>query len=798
MDSLSPDVEHGFEVEKESALPLGPNSSKFPQRGDSDLDLNNSRFGRDDSRFDRALPSPMLSEKQRPSRGALAVYGWLHHHSGYIFLSVVFLAFLRAGLHAATPPQERASSSWIPLLTSSANTRHPIPHLMDTADARFRTKVGRQSASLPAAVAEYKRRYARAPPAGFDKWYAFAVQQGFVMFDEFDAVVEDLQPFWELSGEEVRRRAGLVGALPSIDLVRIRGGKARTVNLEKGFEDSEVSARANGFKAMLSKFVQELPDMDFPINAKAEGRVVVPWEHRMYPNLTQSSSATADQLLNTTTFRPDWAGMGSVWEAWRRSCTPQSPARRLYSSLGAGWVDRGRDLLQERYSANNGGAKSEASAQTSRGEEFHFAEGTNAAMDFCSAPAAHYEQGHFFSDWRVLPALVPVFSPARARGFLDIRIPSHYYYGGTRRYTYGWDPINLEQRAVDPMEVPWENKRDAVWWRGASTGGGSSPPGFGGSYQRHRFLRMSSVGVATGTSPEALQRTTAVTFAVPPQPLPPTSPAASKSKSQSGSGSAGDSAPGSQGNVDVPASGTYTTVPVPLRELNADVMDAAFVKAVVPISKEHRVGDSVELGVSWGYKYLLDLDGMGYSGRFMAFLASDSVPVKATVYDEYFTGWIEPWVHYIPLSAAYAEIYNVVAYFSGPSPAVLRSANLSVAAPAYAPASGSPYSAAHKHGVASSVSGDGAQTEEGNWTGERGGVQRRGAEGEWTADEAQVSVRSFAQEDGDRRLRRIARAGKQWKQTMGRTVDMEVYVYRLALEYARLWADDREAMSYSS
>ncbi|KAJ7475275.1 hypothetical protein B0H11DRAFT_2235902 [Mycena galericulata] len=32
-----------------------------------------------------------------------------------------------------------------------------------------------------------------------------------------------------------------------------------------------------------------------------------------------------------------------------------------------------------------------------------------------------------------------------------------------------------------------------------------------------------------------------------------------------------------------------------------------------------------------GYKYLLDLDGTGYSGRFLAFLASDSVPVKATV-----------------------------------------------------------------------------------------------------------------------------------------------------------------------
>lgn len=70
-------------------------------------------------------------------------------------------------------------------------------------------------------------------------------------------------------------------------------------------------------------------------------------------------------------------------------------------------------------------------------------------------------------------------------------------------------------------------------------------------------------------------------------------------------------------------------------------------------------------------------------------------------------------------------------------------------------------------------------------------------------------------EDGDKRLRRIARAGRQWKHTIGRKVDMEgmfcfadfspnfsyinaVYVYRLCLEYARLWADDRDAMTYTA
>lgn len=72
--------------------------------------------------------------------------------------------------------------------------------------------------------------------------------------------------------------------------------------------------------------------------------------------------------------------------------------------------------------------------------------------------------------------------------------------------------------------------------------------------------------------------------------------------------------------------------------------------------------------------------------------------------------------------------------------------------------------------------------------------------------------------DGDRRLRRIARAGKQWKRTMGRRVDMEgeymdgssyfnrfdhpllccgvAYVYRLVLEYVRVSSEDRETSNF--
>lgn len=45
-----------------------------------------------------------------------------------------------------------------------------------------------------------------------------------------------------------------VGSLPSVDLVRLKDGKSTTVNLEKGYEDAEVSARAKGFRVMIEKY----------------------------------------------------------------------------------------------------------------------------------------------------------------------------------------------------------------------------------------------------------------------------------------------------------------------------------------------------------------------------------------------------------------------------------------------------------------------------------------------------------------------------------------------------------------
>ena len=173
---------------------------------------------------------------------------------------------------------------------------------------------------------------------------------------------------------------------------------------------------------------------------------------------------------------PDWQDDGNVWEAYRRTCAPSSPSRRIFSSIRSALTDQ-----ISSYFPGSSGA----------GNDFNFVRTTDGDVDFCRKPWARYTQGHFFSDWRTIPVLYPVFSPAKAPGFSDIKIPSHYYYGSTPRYTYGWDAVNLELKEVDEMEVPWEDKYNKIFWRGATTGGGSRPPGYAPQYHRHRYFFLS-------------------------------------------------------------------------------------------------------------------------------------------------------------------------------------------------------------------------------------------------------------------------------------------------------------------
>lgn len=54
--------------------------------------------------------------------------------------------------------------------TDEQAAEHPIPQLLKLGERRWEEMIGRQSRTLSEAVDEYKKRYGRAPPRGFDVW----------------------------------------------------------------------------------------------------------------------------------------------------------------------------------------------------------------------------------------------------------------------------------------------------------------------------------------------------------------------------------------------------------------------------------------------------------------------------------------------------------------------------------------------------------------------------------------------------------------------------------------------------
>jgi hypothetical protein len=48
----------------------------------------------------------------------------------------------------------------------------------------FTLAYDRQSKTLPQAVSEYKRRYGRAPPIGFEQWWKFARRNNIKIVDD--------------------------------------------------------------------------------------------------------------------------------------------------------------------------------------------------------------------------------------------------------------------------------------------------------------------------------------------------------------------------------------------------------------------------------------------------------------------------------------------------------------------------------------------------------------------------------------------------------------------------------------
>lgn len=111
----------------------------------------------------------------------------------------------RRGRHSALIWDDKGLATVGPPRPGQAR-EHPIYELMERAEDKWNRVLASQSKTLEQAVVEYQTRYTLAPPSGFKEWFEFCQANDVRLVDEYDQLMKDLLPHHALSPEEFRRR----------------------------------------------------------------------------------------------------------------------------------------------------------------------------------------------------------------------------------------------------------------------------------------------------------------------------------------------------------------------------------------------------------------------------------------------------------------------------------------------------------------------------------------------------------------------------------------------------------------
>ncbi|KAI9811974.1 MAG: hypothetical protein M1832_000639 [Thelocarpon impressellum] len=513
---------------------------------------------------------------------------------------------------------------------------------------------------------------------GFDRWYDYAKARASIIIDDFDSIHEDLLPFWSLSPAELRSRTWEVTSNPwnEISSISIRNGTAavgpNTLPTHRWMLE--------GVRDMIAPFAEHLPDMDIAMNLNDECRVAVQWEH-----------AEAMRQLGRDAGRLDEEKDGR-WSSDRAQGWEEAPPEQIthsrfedlsfsntFHSYGAATCPPGSPARTRRVWDTRRLCASCAEPHSAGA----FVRSWTAAADICHQPDLADLHGFFLSPaaFKGTHELMPVFSQSKVAGYNDIIYPSAWNYLGKAAY----DPNDAFP------DVQFTEKGGTLFWRGA-TSEGVSVDGTWKGMVRQRLIHLGSNLTAADT-PTILM----------PHPSQPDA---------------------------------YTYRGVPAPELTRSLqMDVATVDRIARCGgrdcadeeTQLRFAAKSEFQAHWRHKYLFDVDGAGFSGRFLPFLQSRSLPFKASLFREWSAPRLRPWLHFVPQDLRLHDVHATLAYFAG-----LRDV----------------------------------------WNNEWI-LKPHDEEGEW-----------------------IAEQGREWAGKALRKEDMEIYFFRLLLEWGRLTDDRRDEIGF--
>ena len=484
---------------------------------------------------------------------------------------------------------------------------HPIWQLVKDAEQEFEKKLEGQSKSLEEAVVEYKRRYGIPPPPNFDKWYDFAKAKGVQLIDEYDSIHQSLTPFWGLKPSTIRGRAREALGFGDNNLLGALIRKGEVKKIDGGGEWQQKATLG-----MMKGFIKYLPDMDLCFNIHDEPRVVVP-----YDDLSRLVATGKDVKMPAANAverpRNSWSPKPADMSDGGRFEDVKTTRFNVFAHQATWTHSRMSCPPDSPARALEDGPKQDNFDSYATGE-LGFVFNQTAFSDICQSPSFSETFGFFDrpNAFNIVHDLFPIFSQSKISSYSDILYPSPWYWWGKVPYN-------------ETADMPWIEKEDKIYWRGSTTGGFSR---HGGWRRQHRQRVVQKVN-AGDTAKILINR--------------------------------GDS----ESNKDdwqvkqVPRSDFKEIFDIYFSYVGqCDPGDCDAQKEFFDIKETAKQQDA------WKYKYLLDIDGNAFSGRFYAFLNSRSLVYKLAIFREWHEEWLRPWVHYIPLSLRGDEWVEAVRWFA--------------------------------------------------------------------------------------------------------------------------------------
>ena len=478
---------------------------------------------------------------------------------GVIFVLIFTIFLFRPAPNVTSSFYQRVEGS---MLFSARHTEHPIPRLVRHYTEKFEAMLSRQSRTLESAIEEYRRRYHRKPPQGFDKWFAYARARNSPIIDDFDLISESLEPFWSFSGSHLRQN--MMSSLQNNSELCIFGIKSGEFIPQGPGWIAQQLVLSLGINA-----IKELPDVTMIFNLLDEPRVLLTGDHVDRPGFV------------------DFVDASRKHADWNRTTQP----------CRAGTISSSRGDVPPTDIETFG---------------LPFVTDISDARNICTHPDYASQHGIFLSPSNLFytHSAVPIFTQAKPNIFADIIFPSYNYAAKYDKSDYRDDQ--------DPL---WEEKRNRLSWAGSTTGGQGTSDTWKQSH-RQRFITFTS----------QLENLT-TNFLSEVQP------------------------------------GVWRTVQSD--DIYGQLYDAKFT-AIIQCEPEvcnqqqefFQPGAHQNHSELWHSRFLYDIDGNSFSGRFYSLLLSRSVVLKQTLFQEWHDERLYPWVHYIPVSMGMEELPEIMRYLA--------------------------------------------------------------------------------------------------------------------------------------